>query len=57
MLLIPFVENAFKHGNGLLTHPELKIHLKVTANQLNFMVKNRFEESTSIRIKPQALGF
>lgn len=40
MLLIPFVENAFKHGtiiNGFLTI-EVEIYLK--NNQLNFSIKN-----------------
>jgi two-component system, LytTR family, sensor kinase len=56
MLLIPFVENAFKHGNGQLTHPDLEIHLKVNASQLDFIVKNRFEESTSIKDKTPGIG-
>lgn len=56
MLLVPFVENAFKHGNGLMTHPELEIDLNVTGNQLNFMVKNRFEETMAIKDKTSGIG-
>jgi two-component system LytT family sensor kinase len=56
MLLIPFVENAFKHGNGLLKHPEIEIALSVNSNQLNFKVKNRFEESISAKDKTAGIG-
>ena len=41
MLLIPFVENAFKHGVGLVRDPEINILLKVKDNDLYFSVKNR----------------
>jgi len=40
MLLIPFVENAFKHGNlidGFLT---VEVDIQVTENQLDFSIKN-----------------
>jgi len=40
MLLIPFVENAFKHGNlidGFLT---IEIKVKLNKNQLEFFIKN-----------------
>ncbi len=45
MLLIPFVENAFKHGTlveGFLT---IRIHISVTGNQLSFLIDNSFRES------------
>jgi two-component system LytT family sensor kinase len=42
MLLIPFVENAFKHGVGLVESPTIKIDLQTTANQLSFRVSNKF---------------
>ena len=45
MLLIPFVENAFKHGvivNGYLTiEGEVKFH----KNELNFIIKNTISEA------------
>lgn len=44
MLLIPFLENAFKHG-GALQNPEIDITLSVMGNELQFVVKNRFEDS------------
>jgi len=42
MLLIPFVENAFKHGTGMILNPEIHIHLSNGGKQLNFVIKNKF---------------
>ena len=41
MLLIPFVENAFKHGVGTVLNPIIDIDLKVVGNTLSFSVKNK----------------
>lgn len=41
MLLIPFVENAFKHGVGLVREPEIDIRVNVKDNDLHFSVKNK----------------
>jgi two-component system, LytTR family, sensor kinase len=40
MLLIPFVENAFKHGMGTLLQPKIKIAMVVQNQNLNFKVEN-----------------
>ena len=40
MLLIPFVENAFKHGNIVDGFLEIDIRIEVVENQLKFSVKN-----------------
>jgi hypothetical protein len=40
MLLIPFVENAFKHGISLRDPSYIKIALELNGNQLNFDVHN-----------------
>jgi two-component system, LytTR family, sensor kinase len=46
MLLIPFVENAFKHGVGMVKNPVIDIILKLEkGNFLFFSVKN-FKSST-----------
>lgn len=58
MLLIPFVENAFKHGTGfvsvtkvdgsdLVVYNVAEINIELTAQNgvLNFTVKNRYNES------------
>ncbi|HRW62430.1 MAG TPA: histidine kinase [Bacteroidales bacterium] len=40
MLLIPFVENAFKHGNIIEGSLKVEINVKVIESQLDFSVKN-----------------
>ncbi len=46
LLLIPLVENAFKHGvSETRNHPFVDIHLSITKRQLAFLVKNSTEES------------
>jgi hypothetical protein len=42
MLLIPFVENAFKHGAGWMEKPTIEIQIIQKLNQLELLVKNRF---------------
>lgn len=42
MLLIPFVENSFKHGIGLITDPTIVVRLSLDDARLNFSVKNKF---------------
>ncbi|HXB91280.1 MAG TPA: histidine kinase [Puia sp.] len=57
MLLIPFVENAFKHGMGLIEHPSIAIHLQVKKGILHFSVRNRFNpDSTETRDKGSGIG-
>jgi two-component system LytT family sensor kinase len=55
MLLIPFVENAFKHGTGYKNNSEINIHLKAKENVLNFMVSNYFDSSI-IQVKDKTSG-
>ncbi|MCX6271402.1 MAG: histidine kinase [Bacteroidetes bacterium] len=40
MLLIPFVENAFKHGKKDVTPPGIMISLSVEGNSLEFTISN-----------------
>ena len=43
MLLIPLVENAFKHGIGLVGQPEIGIDIRaVAADRLSMTVRNRY---------------
>lgn len=57
MLLIPFVENAFKHGVGMIEHPQIDIDLKVKDKILYFTVRNKFnDESIEIRDKTSGIG-
>ncbi|MBI5915376.1 MAG: histidine kinase, partial [Bacteroidetes bacterium] len=41
MLMVPFVENAFKHGVGLIAGPVIDILLKINGPDLLFSVKNK----------------
>lgn len=44
LLLIPLIENAFKHGvSETRNHPFIDIHISVKNRQLNLMVKNSTE--------------
>jgi two-component system LytT family sensor kinase len=42
MLLIPFVENAFKHGTGAIEDPYIRIELTTDQRFLNFVVVNKY---------------
>lgn len=45
LLLIPFVENAFKHGEVNDPARPIRIKLKVTGNRLDFSVSNKINRS------------
>ena len=52
LLLIPLVENAFKHGvSETRGHPFVDIHLSINKRQLTFIVKNSTEASGEGRVK------
>src|ERR1022692_495881 len=55
MLLIPFVENAFKHGTGMIENAHIDIELKAENNILNFRVSNQYDPS-SIETKDKSSG-
>jgi two-component system, LytTR family, sensor kinase len=44
MLLIPFVENAFKHGTGLITDARIETSLSIKQGVLSFKVRNRYQD-------------
>ncbi|MBN1198869.1 MAG: histidine kinase [Bacteroidales bacterium] len=48
MLLVPFVENAFKHGRKNYKLPGITIQLMVTGNRLNFDIRNYLPSGTAI---------
>jgi sensor histidine kinase YesM len=55
MLLIPFVENAFKHGTGMIEEAQITIQLKAEKDKLYFTVENKYDPS-SIEIKDKTSG-
>jgi sensor histidine kinase YesM len=42
MLLIPFIENAFKHGTGIIEDPVIEIGLKISEGLVDFRVRNKY---------------
>lgn len=56
MLLIPFVENAFKHGNVFGEAPEILIKLEVVDNVLDFYVRNKYTASDRAKDKTSGIG-
>ena len=55
MLLIPFVENAFKHGMGM-DQPFIEINLRVDDGLLKFEVKNRFTDADKNKDESPGIG-
>lgn len=59
MLLIPFVENAFKHGVGFVRDPFIQVNLSFEKGVLDFQVENKIgklledqkDESSGIGLK------
>lgn len=57
MLLIPFVENAFKHGTGMIEKAAIEIELKAEKGLLHFSVRNKFNEASGeIKDKTSGIG-
>jgi two-component system LytT family sensor kinase len=57
MLLIPFVENAFKHGVGMIEHPTIRIDLHTVGNVLHFSVKNKYNDAyVEVKDKTSGIG-
>lgn len=55
MLLIPFVENAFKHGVGMVQNPSIEIELNDNEKSLFFSVFNKVSKQNS-EIKDESSG-
>jgi LytS/YehU family sensor histidine kinase len=56
MLLIPFVENAFKHGIGIVAGPFIHIDLKVEQSLLYFKVTNNYTQHNTSRDQNSGIG-
>ncbi len=57
MLLIPFVENAFKHGVSALADALIEIELKAINNKLLFVVRNKYNSQLEeIKDKTSGIG-
>jgi two-component system, LytTR family, sensor kinase len=47
MLLIPFVENAFKHGNRNVVKPGILINLSIQSHEIRFDVSNHLRKNVA----------
>jgi LytS/YehU family sensor histidine kinase len=57
MLLIPFIENAYKHGIGNITEPIIDIYVHFENDMLTMTVKNKFlPESSAKKDDAQGIG-
>ena len=57
MLLIPFVENAFKHGSSYHVKPTIDIHLVTQNGRLTFDISNGYDPaSTEIKDRVSGIG-
>lgn len=57
MLLIPFVENAFKHGTGYMDKAEINIVLMLDKEELHLHVLNKYNpQSSEVKDKASGIG-
>jgi two-component system, LytTR family, sensor kinase len=57
MLLIPFVENAFKHGTGFIEDPQIDIGMEAKNHILRFQVRNKYNNITAeVKDKTSGIG-
>ena len=57
MLLIPFVENAFKHGTGMILNPQIDVELCATNKHLQFVVRNKYSDDyVEMKDKTSGIG-
>lgn len=56
MLLIPFIENAFKHGSGQIHNPVIELNLRSNRNELDFMVRNKFNQEEKGKDNTSGIG-
>jgi len=57
LLLLTFVENAFKHGTGLIENPQIDIQLEVKNDMLHFTARNKYKDDlTEIKDKTSGIG-
>jgi two-component system, LytTR family, sensor kinase len=56
MLLVPFIENAFKHGVGMIKDPYIKINLCIKDKLLVFEITNNFNPANLSKDKSSGIG-
>lgn len=56
MLLLTFVENAFKHGKRRVEHPGIIIRIRIGMDELNFTVINYTQENQIANQQAEGIG-
>lgn len=56
MLIIPFVENAFKHGVGLIQDPVIDVEILYDAADLHFTVRNKIAHEMEEKDRSSGIG-
>jgi len=56
MLLIPFIENAYKHGIGMVKEPYINISILAKENKLDFVVVNNYDPANLSKDKNSGIG-
>lgn len=57
MLLIPFIENAFKHGMSAISDPMIDIELHTSGSMLYLRVANKFDkDANEVKDKTSGIG-
>jgi LytS/YehU family sensor histidine kinase len=56
MLLVPFIENAFKHGGGVVKDPYIDIKLVKSGKLVEFRVENNFSSENQSKDKNTGIG-
>lgn len=57
LLLIPFVENSFKHGTSrMLAHPWVKLDINIESHSLDFKISNNKPERNNETINKKGIG-
>lgn len=56
MLLIPFVENAFKHGIGMAKEPFIQVSLQIKEPYLHFRVVNNYSRENTAKDANSGIG-
>jgi LytS/YehU family sensor histidine kinase len=56
MLLIPFIENAYKHGVGMVKDPYIKMSIIAKENHLDFIASNNYNPANLTKDKNSGIG-
>jgi len=56
MLMIPFVENAFKHSVDSSVENGIKINISIENHKLHFICENKFDKSETDKDKSHGIG-